>query len=286
MPPVFRTGVFTGKTTSWSVGGGLLSEVHHDTPKRVEAHVHESSYFSILLEGAYSERADDFSIAYEPYTLVFHTAGKEHSDEIISANTRIFFLELLPEFEALVTGLGTPRAHFFELAGGDALWLALRLHREFLFRDDGAEATIQSLLLELYSYAVDDDEVTKEPPWIHNLEAWLREEFVAEPSIAVIARRVGLHPAHVCRAFRKFRGRSLGDYVRGLRIQYVCRSLTETEKPLSSIASEAGFVDQSHMSRTFRRLTGSSPGSYRDALRRRSNAEDITDDQIAKGCRG
>lgn len=77
----------------------------------------------------------------------------------------------------------------------------------------------------------------------------------------------GLHPGHLCRAFRQFRGQSLGECVRGLRVQFVCRRLVETEEPLHAIALEAGFADQSHMTRTFKRMTGYPPGAYRERMR-------------------
>jgi len=39
---------------------------------------HEASYFSLLLDGSYSEGASDFAVRYEPYTVVFHDALTEH----------------------------------------------------------------------------------------------------------------------------------------------------------------------------------------------------------------
>jgi AraC-like DNA-binding protein len=74
---------------------------------------------------------------------------------------------------------------------------------------------------------------------------------------------MSVDPAHLCRAFRRFRRRTIGDYVTGLRVQFVCRKLAETHEPLSDIAAQSGFTDQSHMTRVFKRITGVTPGSYR-----------------------
>jgi AraC family transcriptional regulator len=264
---VFAPGSFTGETVTWRISNALLSEVRHDHPKSVPTHTHEVPYFSVLLEGSYSEGAPDFSIVYEPYTLVFHAAGTEHSDTIGPAGSRMFFVELLPPWGDVIEQLGTAPAHLFELHGGDPIWLVLRLYREFQFRDAEAGTTVESLLLELCSYAArtsEDD--PSEPEWLAGVDSLLQSHFCAHPRISEIADDAGVHPAHLCKAFRRFRGRSLGDYIRGLRVQLVCRRLIESADSLSDIAFEAGFADQSHMTRMFKRLTGYSPGEYRQRL--------------------
>ena len=42
--------------------------------------------------------------------------------------------------------------------------------------------------------------------------------------------------------------------------------LSERHRPLSQIAAEAGFADQSHFTRTFKRFTGLTPRQYRTFL--------------------
>jgi AraC-like DNA-binding protein len=83
--------------------------------------------------------------------------------------------------------------------------------------------------------------------------------------LKAIAHEMSVNPSHLCRTFRRFRRRTIGDYVMGLRVQFVCRKLTETGDALTDIAEEAGFTDQSHMTRVFKRITGDTPGSYRVA---------------------
>jgi AraC family transcriptional regulator len=76
-----------------------------------------------------------------------------------------------------------------------------------------------------------------------------------------------VHPTHLARTFRRFHGRSMGDYVTGLRVQHVCRALAQTETALAKIAADAGFVDQSHLTRVFRDALGTTPAKYRRAHR-------------------
>lgn len=145
---VFPAGYFTGEMVVWQTANAVLSEVRHTVAKSVPKHEHEAAYFSLLLEGAYTERAGDFDLLYEPYTLVVHSAHTVHQDEMIEP-CRFFAVALLPEWETVITELGDARAHVFELDGGDAVWLMLKLYREFLARNGSAEDVVEPLIYEL-----------------------------------------------------------------------------------------------------------------------------------------
>jgi AraC family transcriptional regulator len=259
----FPPGYFTGETTQWEIANALLAEVRHSVGKTVAMHEHEAPYFSLLLEGAYRERGDSFDILYEPYTLVFHSAGTVHEDEMLGA-CRFFAVNLLPEWARVVEQLGGSPAHVFELHGGDPVWLVLRLYREFLARADGSQATVEALLYELCAHvARQPTEDAHEPLWLSHVDAAIDERFQEPIEIALMAAQAGVHPAHLCRTFRRFRNQTISDAVLRARVQHVARRLIECNESLSEIASEAGFADQSHMTRVFKRFTGYPPGEHR-----------------------
>jgi AraC-like DNA-binding protein len=62
-------------------------------------------------------------------------------------------------------------------------------------------------------------------------------------------------PMHLAVTFRRFHGCSIGEYLRRRRVAQVREILAHSQQPLSDIAIEAGFTDESHMSRTFRRFS-------------------------------
>jgi AraC family transcriptional regulator len=260
---VWKPGAFAGQTVSREIAGAQLSEVKHTRPLRVAPHSHEAPYFSLLLEGSYSESAMDFAVRYEPYTVVFHDALTEHSDEVAAGGCRIFFAELLSPWVEVVSATPKP-AHLFEMDGSAPAWLILRLYREFLSGDAASPLTVESLLFELCEYLSDSTvETTREPAWIERTEELLRAKLFARVDLREIALQMSVDPSHLCRTFRRFRRRTIGDYVLGLRMQLVCRKLVETRESLSDIAEHTGFADQSHMTRMFKRITGVTPGSYR-----------------------
>jgi AraC-like DNA-binding protein len=50
------------------------------------------------------------------------------------------------------------------------------------------------------------------------------------------------------------------------RLEWAKTLMRTTNRPLATIAQDAGFVDQSHLTSMFRRETGVTPGRYRAAL--------------------
>lgn len=260
---VFPAGYYTGETTSWETANAILSEVRHAHAKSVAAHRHVTPYFSLLLDGAYEERGQGFDLRYEPYTLVFHSAGTVHEDEM-AAPSRFLAIDLLERWERVIAELGGTRAHVFELDGGDPVWLMLRLYREFVARAQAAESSVETLLYELCAHVAKGAQDTlHEPAWLPQVDAVVRERFREPLDLTAISSCVGIHPTHVCRAFRRFRGRTISDAILGARVQHICQTLAESDKPLAEIASESGFTDQSHMTRMFKRLTGYAPGEHR-----------------------
>ncbi|WP_367571972.1 helix-turn-helix transcriptional regulator [Pseudorhizobium pelagicum] len=68
-------------------------------------------------------------------------------------------------------------------------------------------------------------------------------------------------------AFRVSFGTSPHDYICRRRIDQAKHLMITTETPLSEIALDCGFADQSHLSRVFRRLTGHTPAAWRRVMR-------------------
>jgi len=259
-----KAGAFFGQTVSARLAGAVLSEVRHDLGRTVPPHTHEYAYFSLLVEGSYHETSGGSTIAYDPFTVVFHAPLMEHTDTIGRAGGRFFMVELLPRWTETIASDGSLPEHFVELSGGDPAWLMSRLYQEFLTRGATTELSIESLLYELCAFVLKMPAIPRqEPAWMADVDRRIQRNFSEAISLQELAQHAGVHPSHLCRAFHRFRGRSIGDYVVGLRMQLACRRIVETEWPLADIAAEAGFADESHMSKIFKRLVGQAPGAYR-----------------------
>lgn len=78
-----------------------------------------------------------------------------------------------------------------------------------------------------------------------------------------IARQVYVSPRHLERLFQKEIGLSPSSYSLKLRLHRAKSILTNTNRLISSIAIEVGFVDFSHFSRCFKAEFGVSPSKFR-----------------------
>jgi len=158
--------------------------------------------------------------------------------------------------------LDHPRA----FVGGLPAWLAARAHRGSREADAATPLAIEGLMLALLAEASRPHAALAAgttPPWLRQARELLHDEFAQSPSLDTIARAVGVHPAHLAREFHRHYRRTVGEYLRDLRLDCARRELTTSNAPLVEIAASAGFFDQSHFSRVFKRHTGLTPTEFR-----------------------
>jgi len=84
-------------------------------------------------------------------------------------------------------------------------------------------------------------------------------------SLAELAAVADLSPFHLNRVFRSAIGLPPHRYLEQLRVRRA-RALLGGALPLSQVALDSGFVDQSHFTRHFKRHFGVTPGQYRRAI--------------------
>ncbi len=82
-------------------------------------------------------------------------------------------------------------------------------------------------------------------------------------SLAVLAQQTGFSAYHFARLFRQTTGESPHQFVLRQRIEQAQRLLKETDAPLTYIALECGFANQSHLTLVFKRHIGITPRAYR-----------------------
>jgi AraC family transcriptional regulator len=89
------------------------------------------------------------------------------------------------------------------------------------------------------------------------------------PSVADLAALAGVHASHLLRTFRRYHGATVATYVRRRRIERARVEVAKGDRPLSMIALDAGFSDQSHFTRVFRQTFGETPARYARSMRSR-----------------
>lgn len=88
------------------------------------------------------------------------------------------------------------------------------------------------------------------------------------PTIEELARTAGWSESHFRSAFRRQAGRTIGGFLREIRMQEACRLLIESNLPIKEISSGLGYSVQVAFHRAFTKFTGTPPGRFRSAAPR------------------
>ena len=250
----------------------VLTEIKFSPFARLPDHVHEYPYFSLVLDGSYTEFSSDFSRTYKTPWLVFHPDRDVHSDSFHSAGARQLVIAMSPQWSQRVGAGLQIREGPHTYRGGTPVWIATRLYREFQRNDPFSCLSIEGLILELLAESCRQTPSTRgqsPPPWLEEVRERLLANFRKPVSATEIAASVGVHPVHLCRIFRKYYTSSLGECVRNARVEFASRKIAGGRTRLADIALEAGFYDQSHFTKIFKRSTGMTPAEFRAVSHRR-----------------
>jgi AraC-like DNA-binding protein len=96
---------------------------------------------------------------------------------------------------------------------------------------------------------------------------YLEQHFRERVPLTDLIGSCGLSSTHVHRLFQRLLRMSPSQYVLALRLQEARRLLTTTDLPLSAIAVNTGFFDQSHFTKRFQKMTGMTPTRFRKTFR-------------------
>lgn len=92
---------------------------------------------------------------------------------------------------------------------------------------------------------------------------YLGKHFAGKVSVAELARLAGMSVRQLERRFAETFKTTPQQYILKLRVLESCRLLANSNLPLSEIALQAGFYDQSSFSRKFSRMMRATPRDYR-----------------------
>lgn len=91
------------------------------------------------------------------------------------------------------------------------------------------------------------------------------ENFTDDLTITALSRMVNLSCFHFCRLFKQITGKTLSEYVNGVRIEKAERLLLEHEYTIGEVAAMCGYNDINYFSRVFKMHRNMSPSRFRSA---------------------
>jgi AraC family transcriptional regulator len=94
---------------------------------------------------------------------------------------------------------------------------------------------------------------------------YLEDDYAHEVRLASLAQLTGLSQSWFARRFKASTGIAPYTWALQLRVSRAKEFLLKNDQPISAIAIEVGFADQSHFTKAFKRFTGATPRSWRKA---------------------
>lgn len=236
-------------------GGGSMAPHQHPTPS-----------LCLVIAGGYQEHTRGRISTHTPGHLLFCPAFELHAQQFDAPGAVKFLMtpapagiDYLNERSQLADA---PFMHCMQIAA-----LGARIAAEFRLDDDFSALAIHGLAIEALALFA-----RLSQPRLGVPQAWLREaiDFIQAHAaqgfhIDDLARAVGHHPVHICRAFRNALGITVAGYARNLRVNRAAILLRSGKQSVAEIALICGFSDQPHLSRSFKAVFGVTPGAYRSA---------------------
>jgi AraC family transcriptional regulator len=254
---------------SVEAGGLLVTDAYFPPHSRLPRHVHDRTCVAVPLDGAFDSEMRGRSHWSPAGTLITEPAGEAHANRFGSTGARIAIVQPDMQREALLRPCAGLLGAIHHRADSRVALVARQLALEVSASDAAAMLAVEALALELLvvcARAVTPEERGRTPAWLVRIRDRLHDEFRQPHDLASLAREAGVHPAHLTRAFRRRYGRSIGRYLRLIRIEWAAGRLASSDDLLADVAVAAGFSDQSHFTRLFRQQFGCTPARYRQRV--------------------
>ena len=243
------------------------SNITHEYPP----HVHEEYCVLLMLKGVEITVCRGESHIAFPGNLAFMNPDEVHSSSSVGAEYRI--IRIRPAlFNRIVSESAGPDAgtpHFDRLVVDDAqtFRLLLKLHRKLEQHSSSLEqesefiSTIGLLVERLLAHHPTVRPLGKEPRHVKTIRDYLKSHYAENVSLSQLTSMTNLSPFYLLRVFHNQVGFPPHEYQTQVRIAHARKLLLEG-KPISHVALETGFCDQSHLSRNFKRIVGLTPGQF------------------------
>lgn len=135
------------------------------------------------------------------------------------------------------------------------------IYSEFLL-----QGMLFELLIMIYEHAMYEDEsihqVSISEPMIDAIY-YMEQNYSQNIRMEDVATIAGYSPAHFSRLFQKQVGKSYSAYLTSIRVREAAKELMNSNKSITDIALETGFVYVSNMTAVFKKEIGMTPRDYR-----------------------
>lgn len=238
------------------------------TRHRFAPHLHETFSLGAIEAGASRIRYRGRTVSQRAGDVVVIPAREVHTGEADCPEGWSYRMLYLPL--ELMAALGVPAQTEFEaptIADPDLARRVIDLHAMLeshveRLRGQTALAELLQTLCEQHSHTkVTTVRIEPGRAMLGRVREYLEEHFAKPISLLELSAVSGVSPFHLSRRFRARYGLPPYMYLEMVRVDRA-RALLRQGEPISRVAFDTGFSDQSHLTRRFKRVVGVPPGQY------------------------
>ena len=121
-------------------------------------------------------------------------------------------------------------------------------------------------LSEAVSYS-DSRKLQLSDELIVQTKIWMQDNLNKRSLLSYLPEKMGVQKRTLNRRFKIATGKTPGEYLNEVRMNFACDLLKNTDLSILEIASFSGFSDNSWFSARFKQWSGSTPKAYRSSVR-------------------
>jgi AraC family transcriptional regulator len=229
----------------------------------IPLHYHELPYASIAMSGAYLESRNTQSkdLHVDSRKILFRPHGYEHANKFGKTHGVCFNLE----FKKVDCSIQNECATLIEnLHVLECTVEFTKVINGFLqnYEDDELQCLVDECLMSISNKEV----TTKRSDVIKKSFDYILANYQNSISLSDIAFALNVHPAYLARTFKSKLNITVGEFIRGTRIAQSFMELCAESQPLTSLAYNTGFYDQSHFIKCFKSAYGISPLAHKKSI--------------------
>lgn len=145
-----------------------------------------------------------------------------------------------------------------------------KIYKEYKTRPSGCINLIRVYTAELIiklmrklEYGENMGLTTTQKEIADNVIEYIKANYNISIKMEDISQKLFFNKNYIGKIFKRETGKPVTEYIREVRINEVCRQLTETESNISDIAVGCGYNDMKSFYEAFKKCTGLTPKEYR-----------------------
>jgi AraC-like DNA-binding protein len=187
----------------------------------------------------------------------------DHRDEVGQTGVTLLTLEFKPELFDEIDFDSIHLRPIIDLSGARQAWELMDLYRRIAARESNSLDLESRAVALAFSIVRGCGRAPRDLRSLRRACEYVHAHFGENLTLAQVAQAAGVHPVYLGQIFRQEFGETLGEYLNRVRVRAAAERLANSDLPLSAIALDFGFYDQSHFTRIFRQVTGATPGVFR-----------------------